>query len=823
MTPFGRFFGLLTCGKKPRKRPRFFPGYRLLWLVSGLVVLGGAEACSQEPLPLYQQEAYDQITLTPEVGGQVLRVLPLPFPGRRVPQPLPRTGNLQFRLVDEPDVLYEIPWAAIARIELFHELVLARAQELVAEGKFEEAYDYFVYLLESDPELPGLSQAYNDFLFREATWHQRGGRHERAVALFGTLWRRQADYPGLAEAAGQSIEHLFQSYVHSQNYAAARQVLRTLDGWFARHPVVEKGREELIRLATVQLEVARRQAEAGQFSLAHRTVRQALAIWPALKEASQLAAELQAKYPRVVVAVTEPFPVDEPDPFCDWASRRLRRLVARGLVEFAGPSLEGGRYLSPVGEVQWDRNTSRLTLRLRPGITVGPAPGEELTAPKIVSELYRLAAAQPGSGATTSWARVIKRAVCPDLYTAELELTQPFLRPEALLSVPLGLTPLTTASQEDISVAWASPSGGEQTPGANGSGGDLPLWTKRLWLGPYRVAQLDQTEASFEHVPGYFASGENQPKEIVEVRYPSAQAVFRAFQSGQVDIVARVPPWMVNDYAALPDTVVQPYALPLVHCLIPNATKPLLRRSVFRRALLYGLDRQAILRQIMGPTKNDACRVISGPFLATTGAADPLDYAYDAAIEPKPYDPQLAIALAQVAFAEWQAELPEKDRPKRIPPLTLGYVPSPIAHQACEAIAESWRRLGLSVRLQPLEVTPVRRIPPEVDLFYAELAVWEPLVDAERFFGPGGLVELVSPHLSQAVYRLGLLQDWNEAAAQLRRIHRLVDLQTPILPLWQLVDYFAYPSGLEGIGSRTMTLYQDVEKWRPVFRPIQLE
>ncbi|MCS7238116.1 MAG: ABC transporter substrate-binding protein [Thermoguttaceae bacterium] len=797
----------------------------LLAVAAALLVSPWGNVYSQEPLPLYEQEAYDQITLTPDAGGKVLKVLPLPFPNRRVPQPLPRTGNLQFRLVDEPDVLYEIPWAAIAQIDLFHDLVLAKARELVSEGKFEEAFDYFDYLHENDPQLPGLQQAYNDFLFREATWHQAEGRHDRALALLSTLYRRQADYPGLSDALGQSVDHLFRKYVDSENYSAARQLVRTLEGLFPRHPVADKGRQELIRMATAQLEEARRHDDEGRFSLAHRSVRQALGIWPALAEATQLASELQAKYPRVVVAVSEPFPVNEPEPFSDWASRRITRLVARRLLEFAGPSLEGGRYACPVGEVQWDRNTLRLTLRLRPGIKVGPMQ-EELTAPRIVSELYRSAVPQPGTGAKAEWARLIKQASCIDLYTAEFELAQAFLRPEALLTLPIELTPLTVVAQGETPLALAEgliPHQGGNADGSNGSREALPPWTKRVWLGPYRLTDLANKEAVFAQERSYFGSADNQPREIVEVHYPSAIAAFRAFQAGEVDLVDRIPPWMIADYSALPGVLVEPYALPLVHCLIPNTAKPLLRRSIFRRALLYGLDRQAILSRLMGTLKSDACRVISGPFPATSGHSDPLDYAYDSGIEPKPYDPQLAMALAQVAFTEWQAELPEKDRPTRIPPLTLGYVPGPIAQQACEAIAESWRRLGFTVRLQPIETTPVREMPADVDLLYAELAVWEPLVDAERLFGPNGLVQFPSPHLAQAVYRLNLLRDWNEAAAQLRRIHRLADLQTPIVPLWQLVDYFAYPVGFEGIGKRPITLYQNVEKWRPVFRPIQLE
>jgi hypothetical protein len=38
-----------------------------------------------------------------------------------------------------------------------------------------------------------------------------------------------------------------------------------------------------------------------------------------------------------------------------------------------------------------------------------------------------------------------------------------------------------------------------------------------------------------------------------------------------------------------------------------------------------------------------------------------------------------------------------------------------------------------------------------------------------------------------------------------------------IVPLWQLVDYFARHKSLEGVGKRPVSLYQDIEAWKPGF------
>ena len=812
-------------GSYRRGVPRLLLGI-LAWQLAGL--LGLVAAAAQESgtgsVPIYEQEAYDLITLTPDAGGTTLKVLPLPLPGRRVPQPFPKAGNLQFRLVDEPDVLYEVPWAAVAKIELFHDLVLAEAKRLTEEGRFEEAFEHFLYLQENDPTLPGLVEAFHEFLFREARWHQEEGRHERALAILSTLYSRQRDYPGLAEAMGRSYEHQLAKALADQNFLGVRRLLQALARFFPNHPTVRTWEEKLTGLARTELEAAQEAAARQAFSEAHRRLRRALEIWPRLEGAMEFATELHRKYPRVVVAVTQPTPVTSLNPFSHWASRRVSRLVARTLFEFAGPSLEGGQYVCPFGEGTWDPYQLRLLFSLRPGIRGLPS-GEELTSVRLARELFRWAA-EGQLPEQRMWNQLLASAECTDLYTLEVRLTRLHLRPEALLVFPLELTPpvLLAVAEEVGRDAELSPS----RAGGNGNSQDghssgMPSWAGRAWIGPYRLVERTGELARFEIKPEYFAGEEGQPREIVEVTFRSPLAALRALRSGEVDVVDRVPPWLIEEVAQFQGLVVEPYALPTLHCLVPNMDRPLLRRPAFRRGLLYGLNRQAILERLLGGVNRQGARVISGPFLAATGSGGQLDYAYDSTIAPKPYDPRLALALLQVAFAEWSSELPEDQRPSRIPELVLGFVEDPVAQFACEAIRTDWRQLGLRVQLRPLEAVAPSQVPEDVDLFYAELAVWEPAVDVERIFGQEGLCRYASPHMLQALARLRTIREWNEIALQLRRIHRLVDLQCSILPLWQLVDYWAGARTLEGVGTRPLTLYQNVERWRLTPRPFQFE
>ncbi len=89
------------------------------------------------------------------------------------------------------------------------------------------------------------------------------------------------------------------------------------------------------------------------------------------------------------------------------------------------------------------------------------------------------------------------------------------------------------------------------------------------------------------------------------------------------------------------------YLLPSVHMLVPVSEHPYMIKDKFRRALLYATNRQEILRgELIGSDNPQDGRVLSDHSRWAPRANDPLNYAYDANIKPKPYEPRLAQAAA---------------------------------------------------------------------------------------------------------------------------------------------------------------------------------
>ena len=107
---------------------------------------------------------------------------------------------------------------------------------------------------------------------------------------------------------------------------------------------------------------------------------------------------------------------------------------------------------------------------------------------------------------------------------------------------------------------------------------------------------------------------------------------------------------------------VEPYALPTIHALVPASDNPWLTSQTFRRALVYGINRQVILSsELLGNRHLPGCQVISGPFPPGIRDNDPLAYAYDDQIDARSWYPRLASILVTLARRELKEIAAKRD------------------------------------------------------------------------------------------------------------------------------------------------------------------
>jgi ABC-type transport system substrate-binding protein len=420
--------------------------------------------------------------------------------------------------------------------------------------------------------------------------------------------------------------------------------------------------------------------------------------------------------------------------------------------------------------------------------------------------------ADPGHYAfRADWADLCAGVTVRDVYNLDVELRRGHVHPDGML--------------QTILTPWDAP---------NDPAAPVPA------IGPYVVESADAKEVRYLANAKYFAASSSQPKELAEVYYNDPRKAVAALRSGEVALLDRVHPWDVESLRATTGLTVERYAVPTVHCLMLNFEKDFLAKRSFRRALVHGINRQEILNtQLLRGSSEELGKVVSGPFPRGTSLDDPTGYAYNEEIEPRPYDPRLAMILISLTRYEVKlanekkeeaaaggkpapkapAKTPEeekKDLAANLPPvpaLVLAHAPHEIARVACRSIQRQLKPLGLNITLK--ELPPESPCTPEGDwdLLYTELAMWEPVVDARQLLGPYGLAGRCSPHMDLALRRLDLADDWKRARDRLLEIHRLFHEDLPLVPLWQITDFFAYQQGLKNVGSRPAMLYQNIENW----------
>jgi hypothetical protein len=123
-------------------------------------------------------------------------------------------------------------------------------------------------------------------------------------------------------------------------------------------------------------------------------------------------------------------------------------------------------------------------------------------------------------------------------------------------------------------------------------------------------------------------------------------------------------------------------------------------------------------------------------------------------------------------------------------------------------------RAGIQVKLTEFSSDDLLAGKVEYDLRYAELAVWEPLIDARSILGEHGLAgEVPSGAMQAALRQLDQASNWNDVRARLAEIHDITHHELPVIPLWQTVNYFAHRDTLRGIGESPVALYQNIESW----------
>ncbi|MBI1900500.1 MAG: hypothetical protein HYS13_05225 [Planctomycetia bacterium] len=735
----------------------------LLWVAA--IAISGAVASSspaQEPpeTRLIDREPFDELTLKAEETP--IKLQPLALEPRRPLRGQAADSKVRVRLFDRPQQQYEVTWADIASLKLFEELVMGEAAALVQARKFDEAYPYYVFLEKNYAKFPGVPQAFQQFLFQEAKFWQERGRLDQSLALLTELHARNASFEGLEAAMGEIVDALVARHLAASRYTAARRQLADLKARFPEHAVVKQREQQLVDEATAALAAAQAAQGRQKWREAHEAAAAAVAKFPDLPGAKELLREIQSKYSIISVGVTRLAGPAERLSLDGWTARRQARLLHRMPAEQTALTPGGPKFISPVGA--W-------------------APGETGTL-----ELAKALKWSGGAGEVTSYDVARQLATVPAGFGSSLWTIKCGDGSEAVATGPDGHSALAQAAWQFPLVPWHfGASAGDAAP---------PV------LGPYLPGIQAERETRYLRNGDYFALETEMASEIIERQY-DAEGVVAALLRGEAAAIDRVPPWEAARLRTSPDVTVAAYAAPSVHFLVMRPGHPLLGQRWVRRALLYGIHRERILSEtLLGAADVQRGSVAAGP-LASGAAGEPLRY-----------DPRQMLAMLAAAGAAGG-----RTGPPQALSLVLAHPPTETARRACKEIQQQLGLEGKGVAIQLYELPDdglegALKQADRWDLAYVERMAANPAADAVQLLGHEGIAWTESPALVDALARLARAPDWAKAQEIVGQIDRLAAEELPVLPLWQLTEFFAHDKRLAGVGAAPLVLYQNVEQWR---------
>lgn len=172
--------------------------------------------------------------------------------------------------------------------------------------------------------------------------------------------------------------------------------------------------------------------------------------------------------------------------------------------------------------------------------------------------------------------------------------------------------------------------------------------------------------------------------------YRDYESVLAAYQRGDVEGISQVTPELLTQARGLEKLNLQSAQLAGMTLVFFNTGEPLFQDKQVRQALLYGMDRQKMIDNIL-----------QGQALPGTGPILPNSWAYDDAIKKYPYDP--AIAAQLLDKAGWQ-DL-NKDGVREKGDQTLAFTltantDDPTRARIAQQIADDWKKIGVQAQVQ---------------------------------------------------------------------------------------------------------------------------
>ena len=183
-------------------------------------------AVKKVPPELLERAPFFQITLDAANENAVIDIMPL----ESVPVDPKPTDRLRIRLLDDPDQLYDVLWEHIVKLRTYEQLVFDKAQSLIAEKKYDEAFRYFDYLLKNTQVTAGLQRAVLEYLLTNGATCVDAGEFTHGLAILEELTSRDKNFrrAEVEKRLAQVCDKLIRDEVDRGDFRKARGLIERL-------------------------------------------------------------------------------------------------------------------------------------------------------------------------------------------------------------------------------------------------------------------------------------------------------------------------------------------------------------------------------------------------------------------------------------------------------------------------------------------------------------------------------------------------------------------------------------------------------------------
>jgi len=703
----------------------------------------------------------------------------------------------------------------VKKIEYFEDMLLQECDQLVATHEYARAFECCLRVQMRNPGWHGLDDRVNHVLFAEGSQALIEGDGERGLRLLRELLGRKRDYPGLLDRISAAYGKRIERALSLALYPRGRRILRELMELAPDHVIVKEMRALFISRASQRVTETDRSSGPERLD----ALAEALRIWPALDGVEPLYTKAFAALPTLEVGVT-----DVAAPLGPWvhsaADARVSRLLYRPILASDDDEARQGKKADQLAAaIETSDLGQRLVIRIRPGFfwSDGSRP---VSAVDVGRDLIdRTDPHAPGYEAR--WVELLDRVEVNDESRLEIRLNHSPFKAGAWLLGPIGpahagVDGRVATSSQDRPLVSDGPfrcvataadlvelrrRDDDHTP-ATGAAAETPA------AGSTAQTPVDGGTAKTP-VDGGTAPRAPQIQRVREIRLQRGQSAVGVLLRGDVSLVDHVPPDRVEALEATEHIKVGTYSKPVVHVIALDGRNPVLRSRSLRRGLSYAVDRTTLLEDhVLKHAATDADLVADGPFPKGCYADAP---------GVKPLEGHMWLAKMLVAAAR-------KELNNAPIELHLEYPAIAEVQAIVEKLAASWREAGVAIvtsELPPSRLESGLRAGRRFDLAYRVLRCDEPVLDAGVLICPGydappeaeALASTSSPRILQLLLQLERATDSPTARGLVLQIDRESRDELPVIPLWQLVDHYAWRDRLSGPGKVADELYQGIETW----------